>query len=374
MKKYDKDEIKNSLTLQQVYDFVAELGGDPRYDATQSGCFVSRTICHNPAGEGSHKLYYYDNTHLFRCYTQCGDSFDIFELVRKATAQTGDEISLSRAIRVVAAYFGIAAADEENFDEVQEKLRDWEILKNYKQNSEFIVNKKVVEFREINEDILKFLPRPRIEPWIKEGISQEIMNERGICYDPVGQSIIIPHYADDGRLIGIRARTLIKEEEVYGKYRPAVLNGTMYNHPLGFALYNLNNAKEAIRNMGVAIVFESEKSCLKYASYFGLDNDISVAVCGSNLIQYQVELLLKYGAKEIVIALDRQYKEIGDAEYKQWIKKLKTLSEKYRKYAKISFMFDKEHLLDYKSSPIDHQADTFLYLFKNRLNADGYKF
>lgn len=374
MKKYDKDEIKNSLTLQQVYDFVAELGGDPRYDATQSGCFVSRTICHNPAGEGSHKLYYYDNTHLFRCYTQCGDSFDIFELVRKATAQTGDEISLSRAIRVVAAYFGIAAADEENFDEVQEKLRDWEILKNYKQNSEFIVNKKVVEFKEINENILRFLPRPRIEPWIREGIDQEVMNARGICYDPVGQGIIIPHYDDLGRLIGIRTRTLIKEEEVYGKYRPAVLNGTMYNHPLGFALYNLNNAKEAIRNMGVAIVFESEKSCLKYASYFGLDNDISVAVCGSNLIQYQVELLLKYGAKEIVIALDRQYKEIGDAEYKQWIKKLKTLSEKYRKYAKISFMFDKEHLLDYKSSPIDHQADTFLYLFKNRLNADGYKF
>ena len=147
MKKYDKDEIKNSLTLQQVYDFVAELGGDPRYDATQSECFVSRTICHNPAGEGSHKLYYYGNTHLFRCYTQCGDSFDIFELVRKALAQTGEEITLVRAMKIVATYFGIEASDEENFDNVQEKLRDWEILRNYKQNSELIVNKKVVEER-----------------------------------------------------------------------------------------------------------------------------------------------------------------------------------------------------------------------------------
>jgi hypothetical protein len=57
MKKYDKDEIKQQLTLQQVYDYVAELGGDPKYDVVQSDCFIARTICHNPAGEGSHKLY-----------------------------------------------------------------------------------------------------------------------------------------------------------------------------------------------------------------------------------------------------------------------------------------------------------------------------
>ena len=368
MKKYDKDEIKNSLTLQQVYDFVAELGGDPRYDATQSECFVSRTICHNPAGEGSHKLYYYGNTHLFRCYTQCGDSFDIFELVRKALAQTGEEITLVRAMKIVATYFGIEANDEENFDNVQEKLRDWEILRNYKQNSELIVNKKVVEFKEINENILRFLPRPRIEPWIREGIDQEVMNARGICYDPVGQGIIIPHYDDLGRLIGIRARTLIKEEEVYGKYRPAVLNGTMYNHPLGFALYNLNNAKEAIRNMGIAIVFEGEKSCLHYASLFGMDSDCSVATCGSNLIQHQVDLLLKYGAREIVVAFDKQFKEIGDAEFKQWTKKLTQLHDKYGKLCRVSFMFDKRgDLLGYKDSPIDCGKEIFLQLFKERV-------
>ena len=368
MKKYDKDEIKNSLTLQQVYDFVAELGGDPRYDATQSECFVSRTICHNPAGEGSHKLYYYGNTHLFRCYTQCGDSFDIFELVRKALAQTGEEITLVRAIKIVATYFGIEANDEENFDNVQEKLRDWEILRNYKQNSELIVNKKVVEFKEINENILRFLPRPRIEPWIREGIDQEVMNARGICYDPVGQGIIIPHYDDLGRLIGIRARTLIKEEEVYGKYRPAVLNGTMYAHPLGFALYNLNNAKDAISMMGVAIVFEGEKSCLKYASLFGADSDCSVATCGSNLIQHQVDLLLRYGAREIVVAFDKQFKEIGDVEFKQWTKKLTQLHEKYGKLCKVSFMFDKHgDLLGYKDSPIDCGKETFIKLFKERV-------
>lgn len=369
MKKYDKDEIKNSLTLQQVYDFVAEHGGDPRYDATQTNCFVSRTICHNPAGEGSHKLYFYDNTKLFRCYTSCNDAFDIFDLVRKIMEVRGEEWTLIRAVKYVAHYFGIAAADEENFDSVQEKLRDWEILRNYKQNSDFTVNKKVVEFREINEDVLKFLPRPCIQPWVNEGIKQEIMDARGICYDPVGQSIIIPHYDDKGQLIGIRARTLIKEEEVYGKYRPAVLNGVMYSHPLGFALYNLNFSKQNIRNLGIALVAEGEKSCLKYASIFGPENDITVATCGSNLIQHQVDLLIKHGAKEIVIGFDKQFREIGDKEYHQWVKKLTAFHEKYGKQIKISFMFDKTgSLLQYKEAPFDASKETLLTLFKERIS------
>ena len=65
----------------------------------------------------------------------------------------------------------------------------------------------------------------------------------------------------------------------------------MYNHPLGFNLYNINKSKDNIKNLGIAIVGEGEKF-LTYASYFGMENDITVACCGSSLIWYQVELLL----------------------------------------------------------------------------------
>lgn len=34
------------------------------------------TICHNISG-GSNKLYYYKQSHLFHCYTECNSSFDI---------------------------------------------------------------------------------------------------------------------------------------------------------------------------------------------------------------------------------------------------------------------------------------------------------
>lgn len=368
--KYDSDAIKQQLTFQQVFDYTAELGGNPKLDHGGGEVFVAHTICHNPACSGSHKLYYYGNSRLFKCFTQCGDAFDIFDLTRRAMKiQRGEEWSLSRAVGYVARYFGIASSEEENFGAAQQKLRDWDILKNYQQNSSISNDKKIIEFKEFDENILQHLPRPRITPWLNEGITQEIMDSRGICYDPVNQGIVIPHYDENGALIGIRERTLIKEEEAYGKYRPAIINGVQYNHPLGFALYNLNFSKKNIIKYQTAIIFEGEKSCLKYASLFGAENDISVATCGSNLIQHQVDLLTQpWYAKEIVIAFDKQWQKVGDNEYKQWTKKLTALHNKYRKLVNISFMFDKKgDMLDYKDSPIDQGAETFVKLFKERV-------
>ena len=62
------EQIKNNLTIEQINDLLASLGGDP---ILKGNIIISRTICHN--GE-SHKLYYYDNTKLFRCYTECSDT------------------------------------------------------------------------------------------------------------------------------------------------------------------------------------------------------------------------------------------------------------------------------------------------------------
>jgi hypothetical protein len=119
--------------------------------------------------------------------------------------------------------------------------------------------------------------------------------------------------------------------------------------------------------MKKAIVFEGEKGPLLYASYFGEENDITVAVCGSSLISYQVKLLLSLEVEEIIIAFDKQFKEIGDDEWKRWTKKLKDIHSKYGKYTQISYMFDKTDLLDYKMSPIDKGKEIFLKMFKERV-------
>ena len=364
MSENQKNDIKNQLTIEQVMDLVAELGGEPRLQ--QGGdFFTARTICH---GGSSHKLYYYDNTKLFRCYTECSpEIFDIYELVRKVNARQNSEWTLPHAINYVASYFGLAILTND-FENEQTKLQDWQILNKYnKINSVDNNEKQRVEMKFYDDKILRYLPHPHIEPWEKEGITYEVCESRGVCYNPASHGIVIPHYDIDGNLIGIRERTLVKEEEQYGKYKPAILNGKMYNHPLGFALYNLNHSKDAIKVLQKAIIFEGEKSTLLYASYFGLENDISVAVCGSSLITYQVELLLSLGVKEIIIAFDKQFQDVNDDEGKRWVKKLKDIHKKYSSKCQISFMFDKKGLLGYKDSPIDAGMETFLTLFKERI-------
>ena len=320
-KKY-LEEIKNSLTIDQIYEFLADAGGEPQI---HGDIIISRTICHNPPGQGSFKLYYYDNTKLFKCFTQCSDTFDIFDLALKIKRLTGEQIvywskdaiqtsrpwDLPDAVRYIAVYYGFEAP-EEKFFEKRIELQDWQILSKLEAKKLQKNRNQIVSLKVFKDDFLKNMPQPRIIPWEKEGITPEIMKIHNICYDPKNQGIVIPHYDINNNLIGVRERTLIKENEIYGKYIPAVINGKMYNHPLSFNLYNINISKNNIHNIKKVIVFEGEKSSLLYGSYFGIEHDISVAACGSNLINYQVELLLSLDVQEIIIGFDRQYKEIGD--------------------------------------------------------------
>jgi len=358
--KFDKDEIKNSLTITQMEDLLTELGGEPRrYKDT----LICKTICH---GGDSHKLYYYFNTGLFKCYTNCGDdAFDIFELIIKIKALQNEEWSLYNAMTFVTDFFSLNF--ENDFLEGQTSLQDWEYF-NKKSKEKLSYGYENSDGLPIFDDkILLHFPRPRIIPWEKEGISKSVCDERGICYDPICDGIIIPHFDIMGHLVGIRERTLIKEYEATGKYRPAVINKRMYNHPLSLNLYNINNAAGPIKAIKKAIVFESEKSCLKFATYFGSENDISVACCGSNISSYQVNLLLSLGIQELIIALDRQYQILTDQEHKDWAAKMYNLYNKYGKYIQLSYIFDKGYTLKYKNSPIDQGKDTFLELFNKRI-------
>lgn len=369
---YNKDELKNSLSVEQVSEYLTELNAEP---IERNGILVCRTICH--CGN-SHKLYYYPNTTLFKCYTDCGgEAFDIFELTRKVMsreypkAREESDWNLPEAIEHVAQYFHFAP-NVKTDEHLLSSTEDFKLLEKYDRINSINTNTQEVELKTYDGGFLKNLPRPKIEPWLNEGIAQEVMDNAGICYDPKNCGIVIPHYDINGNLIGIRERTLIQEQaEKYGKYMPAKIAGKMYNHPLSFSVYNLNHSKENIKKIKKAIIFESEKSCLKYRSFFGEENDISCATCGSNFIKYQFWLISSCGAEEIIIGFDRQYKEIGDEEYHRWVKKLKDIAKKYSLYCNITFLFDVKNLLDYKDAPIDKGPEIFLQLFKERLDKDG---
>lgn len=363
---FNKDKVREALSIENLFELVDRWGGNPEY--TSFG-FIADTICHNPVGVGSRKLYYYSNSNLFHCYTGgCAEpNFDIFELYIKVTKnQENKEIDLNTAVRSLAWEFGIAG--EYVQENEKEELEDWKLLANYEriQEIEIKVSSNII-LKEYDNIILdRFDYNIKLEPWLQEGIRDEVLKYNKIGFYTGGDQITIPHFDKDGRFIGLRGRTLCKEEaELYGKYRPLKINNQLYNHPLGMNLYNLNNSKKNISIIGKAIIFESEKSCLKYQSWF--ENDITVACCGSNISAYQIDLLIKSGAKEIIIALDRQFQRIGDDEFKKLKANLIKLHSKYKNEVLISFIFDKNMVTDYKASPIDHGPDIFLKLFKERI-------
>ena len=367
MYSYDKAEIKSQLNIEDIFEILDEFGGEPIY--TSFG-IISATICHNNPFETdgiSHKLYYYHNSNLFSCWTNCGNGFDIFELVRKvAKIQWHEDYDLNDAVRWVAYKFGLTSSTVQE----EEKLEDWKILSNYDKIRDLTSNEKNdIILKEFDKNILtRFNYNVKITPWRQEQISEAALKIAKIGYYPGGDQITIPHFDKDNRFIGLRGRTLVKQDaELYGKYRPIRINRVLYNHPLGYNLYGLNWAKDNIKVMKKAIVFESEKAVLLYISYFGIENDLAVAVCGSSISATQIKLLTDLGVEEIVIAFDRQFQELNSDECHLWIKKLTTLHDKYQNYVNISIIWDKNGLLQYKSSPIDEGKDKFLKLFQERI-------
>jgi hypothetical protein len=367
---YNKDEIKNSLTIDNIYDLLEEWHADPQMNGD---VIIARTIDHNYIDDlsATNKLYYYDNSKLFVSYTSGNDAFDIFELVLKVkNREENREWELPQAVHFIAQRLGISPQD---YNEIKENniYLDLKLLANYDRIKEINPKTQEVILKEY-PNIIKNLPQPKIVPWLEEGISQETIERHHIRYNPVTNSIIIPHYDINNRLVGIRERNLDQDRiEQYGKYHPAYIGGKMYNHQLSYNLYNINYAKDNIKKIRKAVVFESEKSCLLYSTYFGADYDISVAPCGSNLLNYHVWLLLQLNVDEIIIGLDKDFEKTGDETFKRIVKNLKKIFYKYSAYIKISILFDKENLLGHKESPVDKDKQTFIELYDRRFNLYG---
>lgn len=352
---YDKYEVKDAIEVEDMYQLLDSLGAEPDYFTNYLAC---KTICHNGS---SKKMYYFLDTKLFYCFSgDCG-SFDIFELLYRIR-----DYDLNTAVNYVVSFCNLYGKVKETDDGAL--TEDWKIFKNHEKFLDIDLKTDDVVLPEISEEVLSHLPRPHIKDWEDEGISHDICEYMGICYNPSSGGIVIPHRDINGRLVGIRERTLVKEEETRGKYKPSILGGQMYGHRLAFNLYGLDKAKSNIAKAEMAIVVEGEKSCLKGIEYLGTSNNIVVAVCGSSLSAYQFRLLRQCGAREIVIGFDSDYETPGDENYWRTVEKFEKLHNKFKSQANISFLFDKEKkYLKYKDSPFDAGKDAFFALWRDRV-------
>ena len=75
----DYKSIIEELEPEKIKELLYTLGAEQVIE--KPGHFITNTICHNEEG-GSLKLYYYFNSHLFTCFTECGN-MNIFSFLNK---------------------------------------------------------------------------------------------------------------------------------------------------------------------------------------------------------------------------------------------------------------------------------------------------
>lgn len=347
----DYEEIISNLDTESVISLMEKLGADRHSD--RGAYVVFPTICHNiDSSEASMKLYFYKDTKLFVCYTECGN-MSIFKFLRHYYESRQIEYDWYQDIYEVVK-------DCSNFQGV-----DGFVVERYKSLHErYGAKRKEKQLSEYSKNVLDCFVKYYPEEWLSDGISKEAMDAFNISYSISQNKIIIPHYDIDRRLVGIRGRALNEwEVENVGKYTPIQVEQIWYKHPLSMNLYGLDVTHDNIRRTGVCFLFESEKSVMQMESFSSIPN-CAAAVCGSNFNKYQLNILMKHCCpSEIVICFDKE-EQPGEDKY---FNKLWELCQKYKHYCNFSFIYDREGLLNMKDSPTDKGEEVFVRLLDKRV-------
>ena len=342
------DEIIENLQDNAIIQLMTQLGASNHIETDSHIIFP--TICHNPhSEEASMKLYYYKNTHIFTCFTECGN-MNIFQFLRHYYQTRGISYDWYEDIYSVIVNCSVSKEFEGLVDN----------RVSYKERFASRVQRELPEFPKGVLDVFtKFYPTE----WLNDGISKEAMDKFNILYSISQNKIIIPHYDLNGRLIGIRGRALNEYEvENYGKYMPVKLENTWYKHPLSLNLYGIDQNLQNIKENGICFLFESEKSVLQMESF--TRPNCGLAVCGSAFNKYQLNLLMKHcRPKEIVICFDNEEKPNSS----NYFDKLWGIGKKYSNYCNFSFIYDRKNLTNEKDSPTDKGEEVFEELLKRRI-------
>lgn len=344
----DYEQIVKDLKDEEVIRLMYELGAD-RHEETDN-YIIFPTICHNEnATEASMKLYYYKDTHLLYCYTEDGP-MSIYKFLENYYKTRNIEYNWGQDILKVV--FQCSAATKLTTKETifKQSLKD----KYRKRQS--------IQLAAYSPNVLESFVKQYPIEWLEDNISAGAMDKYNIRYSISQNKIIIPHYDINNRLVGIRGRALNESEIAYAKYAPVKIEDIVYKHKLSLNLYGLNHNWKNIKELGICYIAESEKAVLQ-SELFG-EKNCTVAICGSSLNIYQIKLLMQHcQPKEIVLCLDKEELPGED----KYFYKLWDMCNKYKLYTNMSFIYDRENLLNLKDSPFDRGRNIFNKLLEKRV-------
>lgn len=374
----DKNDLLKLVTEDVVINIMQE-NGSPLYNTSIDGqtkqrCLWFRTICH---GGDSHKLCFFTESKDFYCYTNCG-RMNFFEFIKRIRNAKNEEF-YTKVICYVARKVGkTISKNRHGFTlEVSSFIRE-EQLGMTKQTEDMerkgLFGEVKVKDYEDKKAILKYFDGETFyEGWIQEGISIETMKKFGIEWYEYQKYIIIPHYNIEGKLVGIRRRSL-KPEDANNKYMPLFIGGEDFGHPLGLNLYGLYENQENIKRLKKAVIVEGEKSVLKSDTYFG-NKSCAVATCGFNISDWQIQALEKLNVEKVYLGFDKDFDEKFEEVYKQdkllydnykrYLERLDILSHRLAPIFNVFLIKDTKELLKIKDSPLDEGKETFKILLKD---------
>ena len=385
----DYEDKVARLTCRELFDFFLSIGAEPTKDGKN---IRLRTLCH---GGKSHGAVCDTETLKITCFSGCNDTVMLHTWVKRA-------LKLDNA-------FEARELIETWIDDRKIDLSNREVREPPEQE------KNGTKARQSTEDFKPehIEPEPGIPPetidrlysefdakaetlermrWhTEDGISVEQLQKFQIAYNPANKTIILPHHNINGEIVGLYERhfSMLRkeaEEELPGydydfyyqfptaKYLP-LLRPTWdkskekkcYSFHNKNNLYGLHLAKDSIRKTGKAIIFEGGKSVM-LAHDYGYPFAVASHTFGASLSH--ISMLIEQGAKEIILAFDKQYETVDDRD-EQWRlydKKTREFARKIGKYVNVSRIVDFAHApkIGYKDAPIDKGKEIFDELYSRR--------
>lgn len=207
-------------------------------------------------------------------------------------------------------------------------------------------------FEALDESVLTDLvPMIHID-LLREGIMPWTVKKFGLAYSYRFKRTIFPHRYINGELMGWNGRSSIQDCELLGITKYYISPGMKKICP-----YGLYENYTDIEKAGYCVIYESEKSVLKRDSK---GDSTGLAISGKSMSDEEVRLVLGLDVKEIVIALDKDVD----------VNEIRHLCEKFFRFKRVSYIYDKWGLLNGKDSPADACNKIYDFLFKHRVVYD----
>lgn len=390
------------LTEDDFLDFFEAMNAEPQW-GTCGGkrCIKVLTLCH---GGTHHNAVFDPESHKITCFSDCGKTMMLHTWVCKVLGTDNpyrgkkfiekwiDEAEIDLSDAVPGASGGVQTYH----------VFDPNMTVEMVQGIDPVVLADLYSQFDTTPQTLSRLKWCKAREKGGDGIPLQQLIDFQVAYYPARKTIILPHHNANGEIVGLYERNFgpLRDDmrKLYGyepgewiddkkawaeirnapksKYMPLLKEGEYrskekpcWSFPNSRNLYGLYKAKAAIRESGKAIIFEGAKSVM-LAHAYGYPYAVASHTFGAS--DTHIAMLVQAGAKEIILAFDRQYKEPEGKEWQTYEDKTRGFAGRVGNCVSVSRICDKSgEFLGYKDAPIDKGKAAFETLFANREKLTG---